>query len=158
MLISVSRLLFVCLFLAASSMARAEPAENVLTPLQQRQSEQAVDRALKWLAASQRGDGSFPAVENGQPGVTSLCVLAFLSRGHLPGRGAYGDNIDRGIDFILAHQRGDGLIVAVEPDPVMAPLNAAHTAPYNHAISALALCEAYAMTDREHADRLRAAI
>ena len=45
---------------------------------------------LGWLATQQADDGSFPTLPQAQPAVTSLCVLAFLSRGHQPGLGPYG--------------------------------------------------------------------
>src|SRR5689334_11431002 len=57
------------------------------------QSHAAVDRALAHLAATQRPDGSFLAPVEGQPAITALATLAFLSRGHLPEHGQYGQNI-----------------------------------------------------------------
>src|SRR6476659_1958711 len=50
---------------------------KVLSPGEWRRLDAAVDRALMWLAAQQQPDGSFPTLTQGQPGVTSLCVLAF---------------------------------------------------------------------------------
>lgn len=71
---------------------------EVLSPEKRRQVESAVDHALAWIAAQQADDASFPTLPTAQPGVTSLCVMAFLSRGHQPGVGPYGKQLERGID------------------------------------------------------------
>src|SRR5688572_17606509 len=49
-----------------------EPPGNVLPPADWERVQHAVERALAWLAAQQQPDGSFPTLEQGQPGVTSL--------------------------------------------------------------------------------------
>src|SRR5437667_7664473 len=61
-----------------------------LPPAKWQQVEKSVDRALTWIASQQSADGSFPTLPAGQPAVTSFCVMAFLSRGHQPGIGPYG--------------------------------------------------------------------
>ena len=38
--------------------------------------------------------------------MTSFCVMAFLSRGHTPGFGPYGKQLDRAIDYVLSCQQG----------------------------------------------------
>ena len=83
-----------------------ESPGDVLTREQWKSVDGSVDRALKWLASKQRSDGSFEAPDGGQPAITALCVLAFLSRGHLPGQGPYGEHINRGIDFTCAPPSG----------------------------------------------------
>ena len=40
------------------------------------------------------------AVERGHIGVTALAGMAFLAGGHLPGRGEYGPQIEKALDFI----------------------------------------------------------
>src|SRR5688572_913052 len=126
---------------AAPKNARGEA--NVLTPLRQRQSDQAVDRALAWLASQQRPDGSFPTVRPAQPGITGLCLLAFLSRGHLPDQGPYGATITRAVHFILSCQAENGMLSLGPVERTFVHDSYSHCAAYNHGIAGLALCEAY---------------
>src|SRR5438067_2533139 len=121
--------------LAGATRVLAESTvEEVLTPLQQRQSEQAAAHALAWLALQQRSDGSFPAPDHAQPAVTGLCVLAFLSRGDLPGQGTYGPVIDRGINYILSCSQPGGVLCFGDPEAVDAPRELGRNGIYNHAI------------------------
>ena len=135
----------------------ADPSD-VLAPEQWERVDRSVDRALAWLASQQRADGSFHTYETGQPGVTSLCVLAFMSRGHLPGKGPYGKQLDRAIDFVLSTQRGNGLFSHVQPTGGYSPCNASHTGLYNHGVAGLMLGEVYGMTAGDQHERIRAAI
>src|SRR5438128_12314494 len=63
---------------------------NVLSSDQWRRVDAAINRALRWLVSQQEPNGSFPTRDLGQPGVTSLCILAFMAHGHGPGDGVYG--------------------------------------------------------------------
>jgi len=136
---------------------RMEP-RDVLTPSQWSQVDRSLARALAWLATQQKGDGSFPTMKTGQPAVTALCVLAFLSAGHLPGEGRYGTAIDKGIDYILSCQYPNGLMTLLYPSMPMQRHNPAHTAHYNHAIAALVLSEAYGMSAGRTNRRIRSAV
>lgn len=134
---------------------------DVLTAEQQRLVERAIDRALAWLATQQQANGAFPTTDRsrdiGQPGVTSLVVLAFLSRGHLPGQGLYGQQINRAIEYVLSCQQDDGLIAAQHPMQVN-NLWVNEAATYNHAISGLMLSEAYGMTAGRTNQQIRATL
>src|SRR6478609_8952205 len=77
----------------AQGVERQAPRLDVLTVDQWKKIDDGVDRGIAWLALQQRADGSFPTLESGQPAVTSLAVMAFLSRGHLPGGGPYGKRL-----------------------------------------------------------------
>jgi hypothetical protein len=132
---------------------------DALTAAQWKRVDEGVDRGLAWLAAQQQDDGSFPTYETGQPAITSLAVMAFLSRGHAPGVGPYGQTIDRAIDFVLAQQRDNGLLFAGSTSmPVNNWGEGSHAAMYNHAIAGLMLGEAYGMTDERRGAKLRPAI
>ena len=110
------------------------------------------DRALAWLASGQRrtGNGSFVAPTSGQPGVTSLGAMAFMSKGHVPGGGKYGTELEAAVDYVISCQRSDGLISG---GPGGRNFDG-KTALYNHAIAGLMLSQAYGMVDRERADRI----
>ena len=138
--------------------ARRVGPEEVLSPRQWEQVDRSVDRGLRWLAGNQLADGSFRSIAPGQPGVTALCVMAFLASGHRPGEGPYGHAIDTGIDFVLSCQKPNGLISYRVPEARMVPFQASHAALYNHAIAGLLLGEVYGMTDEVRAMRIRSVI
>jgi hypothetical protein len=121
-----------------------------------------LERALEWLAGQQKSSGEFPTEPLGQPGVTSLCVLAFMSQGHLPAQGEYGAKLDRGVRYVLDSQKQSGLIARAAPDGPQVPHNIDHeigrASAYNHAISALMLSEAYGMMDEANSGVIKQAI
>jgi hypothetical protein len=141
--------------IGGTAAAAAPEVDEALTPLQQRQSEQAVDRAIRWLASQQRADGAFAAPDYAQPGITGLGVLAMLSRGHLPGQGEYGENIERGIRFILSCSREDGMLSFGAPEPIRVVPGYGRNGMYNHPIAALALSEAYGMAGHDLSGKIR---
>lgn len=138
-------------------------SRSVLTDQEWQQIAAASDRAVNWLARQQAHDGSFPTRLHGQPGVTSLCVLAFMAHGHMPGEGRHGESVSRALEFIVRQQRPDGLVASVGP-PVdyrsrQAKGDVGSTAAYNHAISGLALSEAYGVSSLpRHEDAIRRAL
>lgn len=117
-----------------------------------------VEKALAWLATQQQPDGAFPTLEQAQPAVTSLCVLAFLSDGHKPGEGKYGPVMDRAIDFVLKCQRPDGLFSFVAPEERHIHRAASHTASYNHAIAGLMLTQVHKVVSSDRATNIDLAI
>ncbi len=123
-----------------------------LAPEQQKLLDRLVDKALAFIASKQNEDGSFPTQPGAEPAVTSLCVMAFLSRGHKPGEPPYGDQINRGIDYVLNCQDApSGALIPRTPGRVL-------RGNYNHAISALMLCDAYTKMGakyRENEDNAR---
>ena len=129
-----------------------------LTPQQWKFIDLSVDRALAWLAIQQQADGSFRTMETGQPGVTSLCVLAFMARGHVPGEGKYGEVLNRAINYAIGCQQPDGVFSWIAPVMITEPLNASFTSNYNHPITSLMLSEAYGMTHGEQNRRIRPAL
>jgi hypothetical protein len=105
-----------------------------------------VDQGIKWLAGRQIANGAFGTT--GHTAVTSLAVLAFLARGHVPGQGPYGEAINRAIDYVLIAQRPNGIL---SPEATGQPM-------YDHGISTIMLCECYGMVDEARQPKIRAAI
>lgn len=99
--------------------------------------ENSVDQGLAWLIRQQRPDGSFQSNMRDEPGISGLCLMAFLSRGHLPGEGPYGPQLAKTVQFILDSQQPDGLIARQR--------HAYHGA-YSHGIGALVIAELYGMS------------
>jgi hypothetical protein len=135
---------------------------DALAPEEWRRLDAAVDRALAWLASRQRPDGSFPTLVQGQPGVTSLCVLAFMAHGHNPGNGLYGERLKRATDFIMSCQKPNGLVALYAPAGSRISRNVGETigvtAAYNHAIGSLALSETYGMGQVADMEQMQRAI
>src|SRR5207249_1932406 len=122
----------------------------------------AVNRALNWLAKQQRSDGSFPTLQTGQAAVTSLCLMAFISHGHVPGDGRVTKPIERATDYVISCQKANGLITLVGPDGPEISRNVQHEigtcAAYNHAISSLTMSEVYGMSDPKRAKHIQGVI
>jgi hypothetical protein len=114
-------------------------------------SDEAIRRALEYLKSTQKPDGAWESGGFGRAtSITSLAVLAFLAAGHVPGEpGPYRESVERGIRYVLAHQRNNGLLVS----------NTSHGPMYCHGISTLMLAEVIGMTpDPELAERCRDAL
>jgi hypothetical protein len=124
--------------------------------------DRSVERGLTFLAAQQQSDGSFPSVPVAQPGVTSLCVLAFMAHGHNPGSGPYGERLERAVKFITSCQKQNGLIMMLDNSGPEINREIAHevgsAGTYDHAISALTLSELYGMNPEKNAQRLKGVI
>lgn len=160
----------VCVLFACFANAQLEtqtkpklaPIDNdVLNADQWKQVDQSVERALAWLASQQQADGSFLSIESGQPAVTGFGLMAFLAKGESPTDGRYSKTLTRAIDFIVSEQKKNGLIAALAADAspisrsrVHANVFASNAISYNHAISALALSEAYGQCDGAQAKKL----
>lgn len=153
------------LTLLGGGLHAADPVQHAATVLdaqQRREVQAAVQRGLDWLAAQQRGDGSFETIPFGQPGVTSLCLLAFACHGHLPGQGPYGDALQRAVSYVTACQKQSGLVSLTGPEGPRLNRTVGHQvgccAAYNHAISSLALTEVYGTLSADQNQRLGEAI
>jgi hypothetical protein len=109
----------------------------------------AVDRALVFLKDNQHPDGTWPAGQASSTAVPSLAVMAFLSRGHVPGKGPYGDLLDRSIDYVLKTQRDSGLLSKGE---------GGNAVMYEHGISTVMLSEVYKMVDDTRRERIDKAL
>ncbi len=119
--------------------------------------EQAVRRALQWLAANQADDGRWETVRHGggqgrghggshrhqatgvgsDHGVTGLALLAFLGAGTTHTSGPHADCVAKGLRFLIDRQRADGSLAG--DAEFFAAL-------YCHGMAGIALAEAAAMT------------
>ncbi len=141
-----------------SAIARTSDLSAALPAAEWRKVESSVDRGLEWLAKHQQVDGSFPSADAAQPAVTSLAVMAFLSRGHLPESGRYGSQLAKAIDFVLSTQRSRGYFSLLPVNPPATHLTPGQTVHYNHAIAGLMLGEVYGMTTGERSHQIEAAL
>ncbi len=129
------RFSLVFLVLMIFPISRAEPASDFveITPALRT----AVQDGLAYLASVQEDNGAFGTDRYGQHvGITGICGLAFMADGHLPGRGEYGENVQRCADFIINHASASGLIAA----------DTSHGPMYGHGYAALFLGELYGQT------------
>src|SRR5262245_31316482 len=99
---------FLALFLAvlaggAPTRALAADAPNEITPA----SEAALERGLAWLAKNQGVDGNWGSSDLG---LVSMGALAFMAAGQEPGRGKYGRELERALEFIVSRARPSGLL------------------------------------------------
>ena len=95
---------------------------------------QAIDKGLKYLLSKQNKDGSWDSDGTGTSAVaiTSLSLMAFMSEAHFPGFGPHGEQLDRGMKWLLkeAKKRPDGFLGKVM---------------YEHGLATLALSEMWGM-------------
>jgi len=68
-----------------------------------------MQKGARYLIASQESDGGW--VSQRGPGITGLCVRALIQT---PGIGPDHPSVQRGIEFVLRNQRGDGGIYSAE--------------------------------------------
>lgn len=140
----------------------ADSPSNVFTAQEWKEVDQSVEKALAWLLKQQEADGSFPTLEHGQPGVTSLCLMAFLSQGHLPGEGKYGEQLQRALDYVVSCQKRSGIIASAAPNREKISRRVDHetgyTLVYNHAMAGLVLSECYAMAGTTQTEQSQTAI
>jgi len=108
---------------------------------------------LRYLARTQNRDGSWSGRGgySRNVGVSGLACMAFMANGSQPGQGEFGEQIDRGLDFVLTNVRRDGFITVPGGDT--------RTGMYEHGFATLFLGEAYGMTQRQDiGEKLRLAV
>jgi hypothetical protein len=115
------------------------------------ESEDAVSRGLAWLAAHQREDGSWrfdhhdgpcgglcrnPGTVGSTTAATGLALLPFLGAGEVTEQSTYKDVVDKGLYYLSSR-----MIVTPHGGDLQ------EGTMYAQGIAAIALCEAYAMTE-----------
>src|SRR4029079_5526539 len=114
---------------AGSLEARAADAPSEITPA----SEASLERGLAWLAKKQGADGNCGSSDLG---LVSMGALAFMSAGHAPGRGKYGRELERALEFITSRSRPSGLLNIADAQRDM----------YNHGLATFVLGQAHGRT------------
>lgn len=114
---------------ASRRCAAQEPTVREITP----ESRAALDMGLEWLALNQGADGNWGSNDLG---LVSIGALAFLADGHTPGKGRYGANVEKALNFVLKNAKPSGLINIAGAQRDM----------YNHGLSTFVLGQAHGMT------------
>lgn len=118
----------------------AEPAEAPAV-LVTKDAQRAIEQGLAYLAERQLEDGAFGSSGyRRNVAVCGLAGMAFLASGSTPGRGPYGREIDRCIDYLLEHTSDSGFISASDATS-RGPM-------YGHGFATLFLSETYGMAQR----------
>ncbi len=115
--------------LHAAEVASDATAGWEITP----ESEAAIDRGLRWLAANQGPGGNWGSNDLG---LVAVGALAFLSAGHLPGIGEHGEACERALTYVVTNAKPSGLLNIAAPGRDM----------YNHGLATFVLGQAYGMT------------
>ena len=136
-------------FLIASPLDAQTPAANGDgAPELTAEASRAIDKGLEHLLAAQKKDGSWDSDGQGGQAVacTSLSLMAFMGKAQFPGFGPYGEQLDRGMKWLLkeAKKRPDGYLGTVM---------------YEHGFATLALSEMWGMVrDPEDDDAIKEAL
>jgi hypothetical protein len=97
------------------------------------ESEAAIDRGLRWLAANQGPEGNWGSDDLG---LVAVGAGAFLSAGHLPGIGQHGEACERALTYVVTRAKPSGLLNIAAQQRDM----------YNHGLATFVLGQAYGMT------------
>ena len=137
--LALASMVFAC-GLSASLGADEKNAEKSAAKLITPAAERSIERALKWLAARQQEDGSFGSGSyRGNVAVCALGGMAMMAGGSTPGRGPYGANVNRSIDYLLASTQPSGFICGAD---------ASHGPMYGHGFATMFLAECHGMSRR----------
>jgi hypothetical protein len=104
-------------------------SDDEITP----QSEAALERGLEWLARNQGPEGNWGSSDLG---LVSMGALAFMSAGHAPGRGKYGKELDKALEYVVSRAKPSGLLNIADGQRDM----------YNHGLATFVLGQAHGIT------------
>jgi prenyltransferase beta subunit len=95
--------------------------------------EKAIEHALKYLARTQKPDGSWG--DGNKVAYTSLSLMAFMVKGDMPEQPPYGDKMSKGLEYLLKQSaEGRGYM---------------GKSMYEHGFATLALSEVWGSTSRD---------
>jgi len=111
-----------------------------------------VEKGLDYLARTQNANGSWTCQigyklndtyqgeenVNENVGITAIAGIAFLAQGSVPGKGKYGTNVEKAVQFVLSCVRETNGYITKHG-----------TRMYEHGFAMLFLAEVYGMTRRE---------
>ncbi|MFN9720108.1 MAG: squalene--hopene cyclase [Planctomycetota bacterium] len=101
--------------------------------------EQIYERGLEWLAANQQKNGTWAGGDDG-PGITGMCIMAFLASGEDPNFGPYADHLRRAVrSIILGQTESTGFYGG----------QLGHSSMYHHGFAMLGMSEVYGVLDEE---------
>ena len=137
---------FLCVLIHSDELPDTSPA-----PKEDEKIKLAIQSGLDWLAANQNNNGSWTCKigcklnetyisneENDNVAVTAIAGMSFLAQGSTPGRGKYGKNVEKALNFVLSCVRTeDGYITKYG------------SRMYEHAFATLFLAEIYGMSPKE---------
>lgn len=132
------RLLFALLLILAPLSVPAQDLSDSDRPPAGSRADESAARALAYLKTAQKPSGAWTFGDGREAtSITSLAVMAYLACGHVPGGpGPYRETVERGILYVVSHQRPNGLLVS---NTINGPM-------YCHGISTLMLAEVAGMT------------
>ena len=118
----------------------------------------AIDRGLAYLSQAQGADGAFTERAGGTAaGISGLCGLALLGAGNQPGRGKYGKNVSRAVDYVLDIAKGNTPGFLTSGGGPANRLGTHPSAMYSHGFMSLFLAEVCGMLpDPERQKKVRA--
>lgn len=113
--------------------------------------EKSVNQGLDYLAATINDDGSYPENHGITTAIPALAGMAFLSAGHLPGEGLYGQTLNQIIDYVLANLAS----AKIGPTEFTAYYGrAGNGRMYAHSIATLFLSEVSGMVDNDRQEKI----
>ncbi|MEI7731232.1 MAG: prenyltransferase/squalene oxidase repeat-containing protein [Verrucomicrobiota bacterium] len=109
------------------------------TVIVDKETEETIHGALKWLVSKQSPNGSWGTSgeeSSRRVAMTGYTLMAFLAAGQLPGEGEFGKSVALGMNYLLDQVQPDGIIGKREDGQYM----------YGHGIATIALAELYGQT------------
>ncbi|VTT98507.1 Prenyltransferase-like protein OS=uncultured bacterium PE=4 SV=1: Prenyltrans_1 [Gemmataceae bacterium] len=137
--------------------SRTKAGAEFITP----DTQAAIERGLGFLARNQLTDGSFgePTLGTGV-GIASLAALALMAGGNQPGRGRFGKNVARAVEYVAGMAGGPNPGFLTAPASQAAHRLNSNPAPmYSHGFGTLFLSEVCGMVPAAARDaKLRGAL